>query len=161
MNPLRATLSEREAIFVRDLGKGYHHTVAATNAGYPAGNDSYYLLRRPHIQAALASELRRILLTKAAPAATRLLYDFMVDDTKADKIRLECAKTILDRAGFIAPKASENNSLDRKSLIDMTAEELRQASQDILKELGDRSTVTIDNAPAPTTTGLQAFDVTE
>jgi hypothetical protein len=54
-------------------------------------------------------------------------------------IRLGAAKTLLDRAGYIAPKAKDE-SVDRaKALNEMTTEELRAAADRLDAEIANRA----------------------
>lgn len=160
MNAITAALTEKQLEFVKAIGKGMTPAGAAEVAGYVQPDQAAWVLKSsPQVQAAVAAELRRFLLMEAAPAALKVLYDFMVDPDVDKKLRAACAKTVADRAGFIAPKASDNSSLGRKTFIDMSADELRQASNDILKELSERATIVIDSAPSGAQPEPYPFDV--
>lgn len=141
-------LSERQVAFVNAIVSGIPPATAAEVAGYTGrGVSAAACLRSPTVQAAIVEGLRRFLLTEAAPAAFQVMFRFMNDETVDKKIRLAAAKTLADRAGFIAPKASENKDLGNKSPVDMSAHELREMAQRIQKELSDRATVVIDHSP--------------
>lgn len=158
--PHRAELSDKQRAFVIECAKGTPATVAATMAGYSIPEQAAYNLKaNATVQAAIAAEVRRFLISEAAPAAIHLMYEFMVDKDLDKKLRLACAKTVADRAGFIAPKAKDASSLENKSLVDMTAEEMREMASRIQKELSDRSVVVIDHAPQQDQQPSQAIDM--
>jgi hypothetical protein len=53
------------------------------------------------------------------------LHDAALADTvSGQKLQLEAAKTVLDRAGHIAPKASEAEMIGDKPLTEMSLDEL-------------------------------------
>ena len=153
-------LTEQQAIFVRECSRGISAEDAARLAGYSSPlQESYRLKAHAGVQAAIAQETRRFLYTEAAPAAIKLLYDFMVDPKVDAKLRVTCAKTVADRAGFIAPKASNPNALEGKSLVDMTADEMKDMALRIQRELAERAAPIIDNAPSIERNGSQAIDI--
>lgn len=140
--------------------RGVSLNVACEIAGYT--NPTYAASRlrySPKFQSAVTGAVRRFLYTEAAPAAINLIYEFMMDSKLEPKLRLACAKTIADRAGFIAPKAKDNSALEAKSLVDMTADEMREMASRIQRELSDRSVVVLNNAPADGAQPSQASDM--
>lgn len=157
-----SSLTEMQAVFVRECSRGTPADVAASIAGYAQPQQTSYNLKSlPHIQAAIASEVRRFLMVEAAPAAVRVMYDFMMDKDMDKKLRLAAAKTVADRAGYIAPKARDGKDLEGKSLTEMTAEEMREMAQRIQRELSDRAVVVIDHAPQQGASASQAIDMFE
>lgn len=77
-------------------------------------------------------------MLQLAPAAIETLMDVMANGEKGDLVRLNAAKTILDRVGLIPPKASDP---DRgKGLEDMSRDELHKVIQAAERVLGDRAT---------------------
>lgn len=161
MSALTATLTDKQAAFVRAMLRTGNVEAAGIAAGYADTRAAYTARNLPHVQAAIAAELRRWMITEAAPAALNLLYSVMRDETKDPKLRVACAKTIADRAGFIAPKAQASSGLDGKSVVDMNRQELIEMSQRIAKELGDRAGVTIDNEPRPPVVDPELLDILE
>lgn len=124
-------LTEQQATFCREIvTNGGKQTVAARRAGYSSPRqEAHRLLQLPHIIAAIRS-LQASAFTPLASAALATLADIMTTRhtatdatgqpmldpetgrplkvwTYAPKLRLEAAKTSLDRAGHIAPKAAE------------------------------------------------------
>lgn len=154
------TLTDMQLAFVRECARGVQPDIAAAVAGYSDPTRATWSLQHnPAVQSAIAQELRRFLFTEAAPAAVKIMYDFMVDKDVDKKLRLACAKTLADRAGFIAPKAKDNSALEAKSLVDMTADEMKEMASRIQRELSDRAVVVIDNAPSNGAQPSQVIDM--
>ena len=65
------------------------------------------LLAKPHVKAAVDAALRDHISGALASKAVEVLEGIIGDETAAPKLRLDAAKTILDRSGLIAPKAAE------------------------------------------------------
>ena len=63
---------------------------------------------RPHIRAAINDANRAQINGALASKAIEVLKGIIDDETAAPKLRLDAAKTVLDRSGFIAPKAAES-----------------------------------------------------
>jgi hypothetical protein len=81
-----------------------------------------------------------------ATKAAALLEHFIEDEKVSARVRLEAAKTILDRAGYIAPKAPpEEENLDEKPLHEMSIYQLERfiAEKEALLE-GDRDAVSAE-----------------
>jgi phage terminase small subunit len=160
MSLVTAQLTERQAAFVRNIVAGSDSVRAAELAGYTNPYSAACMNRQSAtVQTAIASELRRFLHADAAPAALRLVYDVMRDEKADIKLRISCAKTVLDRAGFIPPKAKDESAFGNKAPSEMTAEELAAASHKIARELSDRSVTIIDNAPQPDSLSAEVLDM--
>jgi hypothetical protein len=161
MNVLSANLTEQQRAFVRAMVLMGDSTLAAEKAGYSEPSmDGSRLKNLPHVQAAIAAEARRWLVTTAGPAALGFLYRIMTDERVPDlKLRAACAKDLASRSGFIAPKASNPDTIDGKSVSEMTREELVEASQRYAKELSDRAVVVIDNAPPVVRIDPEVIDI--
>ena len=128
-------LTEQQAAFVRHLvAGGTAQGKAATLAGYGDGpRDAWRLLQNPRVLAAIRSETTRLIGGELAGSAVAYLrqvlaWDHMDADggidTKIGKLKLDAAKTILDRAGYVAPKAKDAPSDGPRDLEDYTIEEL-------------------------------------
>jgi hypothetical protein len=98
---------------------------------------------------------RQRLVLEDAPAAARLLAEVVRNPDHPIKVRVDAAKTIMDRAGFVAPKASESRDLFSKALSEMTSDELKDAheraseAKDVIASaLADRAKPVIDSTPS-------------
>lgn len=78
-------------------------------------------------------------LAMNAPLAMNVLQELVTDKTMHPKLRLDAAKTILDRAGHIAPKAVAQGSKDAKPLNEMSMGELRELADKLEGEISGRA----------------------
>ncbi|HYF09465.1 MAG TPA: terminase small subunit [Acetobacteraceae bacterium] len=109
-------------------------SAAARAAGYSernAGEIGRQLLDKPHVRAAIDEAMRRQISGPMAAKASALLARVVDDETAPLKVRVEAAKTILDRAGIVPPTAFERaaeavrKASDGKAIGEMTIEEIR------------------------------------
>ena len=97
--------------FTSDPGAIGNASEAARRAGYSeksARDIGRQLLAKPHVRAAVEEANRAQLGGALASKAVAVLASIIDDETAAPKLRLDAAKTVLDRAGYIAPKAAES-----------------------------------------------------
>jgi hypothetical protein len=86
---------------------GVTGTEACRRAGYSpasARQAASTLLATPHIQAAIRDEPYKYLNGTLASKAIKTLEAIMSDANAPAGARVDCAKTLLDRSGLIAPK---------------------------------------------------------
>jgi len=99
---------------------------AARRAGYSQKNANELarqLLGKPHVRNAVFEANRAAISGELATKAVALLGRVIEDETVAMKTRVEAAKTVLDRAGFVAAVVTAENPLD-KPLTEMSRSEL-------------------------------------
>ena len=90
------------------------------------------------ITPAMQAHLRQLMVDKLAtmaPAVVNVLSGLMDDVDASPKIRLDAAKTILDRAGFVPPKAPDAPSVGEKSLHEMNGSELAERVRQLQGEI--------------------------
>lgn len=117
------------AAFTSETGAIGNASEAARRAGYSvtsAREIGRQLLDKPHVRAAIDDANRAQISGKLATKAVEVLEGILNDEQAAPKLRLDAAKTVLDRAGFIAPKAKERppEGSARKSINSMSVAEL-------------------------------------
>ena len=143
--------TEKQRAFVRHVGEGLDLTVAAINAGYgqhSAREVAYSLMQQPAILLAVQIATARRLAI-AAPVALRVLVDIAGDAGADKRLRVVCAKTLLDRAGHIAPRATAPQSGVETPLNEMSTTELRALADKLEGELAGRAApVSASAAPA-------------
>lgn len=104
-------LTEQQAAFVAAyVAGGGNATEAVKAAGYSqtsARQIGSTLLGKPHVAEAIRREQQRVIESELASKAVGVLRQLINDETASHKVRLDTAKTILDRAGHIAPKAED------------------------------------------------------
>jgi phage terminase small subunit len=141
MQLVTRNLTEKQARFVEAYVNGRNITGAAIGAGYSevtASQIGSALLRVPHVQAAVQAGVRHALALDA-PLARRVLVDLAQDAHMNPKIRLEAAKTLLDRAGPVAPRPTTDKSTEHQALHEMSIEQLRALADKLEAELADRA----------------------
>lgn len=103
---------------------------SAISAGYSersAAELGRQNLEKGHIQDAIREALRRQVAGKLAAKAVEVLEQVIDDASAPQKLRVEAAKTILDRSGIIAPRAPEAPDLKPKRLSEMSIAELEES----------------------------------
>lgn len=162
-NHVMAGLTAQQAIFVRqitDFGKSYK--AAAEIAGYEP-DTAYTLVSRPAVRQAIQDRLLWVMQTSDAPAARQVLRDIMDDPSASKSVRVECAKALLNRAGFVEPKAAPLAPNSLKAPSEMTGDELRGAMELLQKEIGERANaakvIDADNAPKDDGLPSQIIDI--
>jgi hypothetical protein len=81
-----------------------------------------------------------LLKFKDAPAARRVLREIMEDVTAGKSVRVECAKTLLNRAGVVEQKAvAVTLNGVSKAPCEMTGDELRMEINRLQSEIGQRA----------------------
>jgi hypothetical protein len=134
-------LTERQSLFVEAF-TGIANCVgdveaSAIHAGYLGTADigkggatpralGAMQLRRPNVQAAIHAANRRNINGGLATKAVEVLHDILHStgtDINSNKLRLEAAKTVLDRAGYVAPKGGAEAPHNKRPE-DMTIPEL-------------------------------------
>jgi phage terminase small subunit len=112
--------------FVEQILEGHNTLQAATLAGVGSPQvHAYRVASLPHVQAEIARQLGRRLANEAAPVAYSVLVKILRDENAASRVRVDAAKTLLDRAGFVPPRAPDPPGTTGKQLNEMSREELR------------------------------------
>lgn len=108
------------------LGHG-NATQAAIEAGYApvsARQTASRLLHTPHVQDAIRHAQAHVLRGRLASKALGVLEKILDDDSAPAGVRVDAAKTVLDRAGLSAMRAPEAVSEDDLPLEGMTVVQL-------------------------------------
>jgi phage terminase small subunit len=126
-------LTDQQADFaVNFVANGGNGAEAARDAGYAEANArsaAYKLVRMPHVQDAIRKEQRRQLGGEMATKALSVLKGILDDDEAPYGAKVDAARTILDRAGLIAPKSRGDGEGDEKEIDQMTMAELEAKIQ--------------------------------
>jgi phage terminase small subunit len=137
-------------------------SAAARIAGYSektAGQKGYELLRHEGVRAEI-ERLTREALGDHASAAVALLGRVIRDENVSVKIRVDAAKAVLDRAGFVAPRAPEPTMIGDKPIEAMSIAELEAVARET-REYLEREGVLIDVTPAPAVPAEKTAAATE
>lgn len=137
----RHGLTDKQAAFIRHFVLTGDKIVAVRAAGYDSGDNpqaaAYDLLRSPQVMAALRLELARA-LQESAVLAFGVVHHIAKDEKMPAKVRLDAAKTLLDRAGHVAPRARAETGIDLP-LNEMSVNELRDLADKLDSELASRA----------------------
>lgn len=154
-------LNERQLEFVKLVSRGTPSDIAASEAGYTR-ETLYHLLRTPSVVAAIEWELRRLLLTEAAPLAYKVALDMLRSEGTGAPTRALLVKTILDRAGIVPPAADKDpasgkqlNEMSTDELVGVVAQRTAEAAR-LEAELDRRANAAkrVDSAPIQGDTAL-------
>lgn len=123
------TGTELQSRFVVEfVSNGGNATAAAKMAGYSmrtAGKMGSKLLGNLHVQEAIRAEQRRMLDGDMATKALGVLKSIMENEEAPAGARVDAAKTILDRAGVVAPRVTQDE--ERVPLTQMSLDALRRS----------------------------------
>jgi hypothetical protein len=132
---------EMQDALIRHIAAGHDPAGAATLAGFTYPEDAAAVFRRdPRLALILHQEMQRRIAVEGAPLALGVVLGVLKDDTADPRLRVVCARDMLDRAGHIAPKAVESAMADRvKDPHEMTTDELREFVDKGEEELANRA----------------------
>jgi predicted aconitase with swiveling domain len=120
-------LTARERRFVRHTVQ-YGDPKTAVKLCEYGGNPSDVasdLMRSPKIVAAIQAEISLRIRTEGATVAHNVLMEVAKDTTAPKGVRVDAAKALLDRAGFVAPRSEAPKAQEGRPLSDYSIEELR------------------------------------
>ena len=146
---------DREVLFVRGLAEGRSVQDAASEAGYSKAH-GYTLQKRPKIQGMLHQLLAMRLTVEAAPKAISVLVKLLDGRGVSDKIKLEAAKTLLDRAGYATSREAEKPN-GNKELVELSPDQLRAQIAVIQVQLAEQAIPV--NAPIVEGDSIQVIDL--
>lgn len=142
-------LNEQQKVFIARYLETGDAVQASLDASYSSSNpgaNAWRLLRLPNVSRAVALQARQR-FAGLAPVALHVIEMIMLDTAVAARVRLEAAKTLLDRAGYIAPKAQQERSNDLP-LHEMSTDDLRTMAARLEDEIAGRARP-ISAIPAP------------
>ena len=122
-------------------------TASAKRAGYAetsARDLGRRLVALPHVQDAIRAANQQQISGALATKSIALLARVLEDEGVSMKVRVDAARTILDRAGYAASPSGAKNLSD-KAMAEMTADELREVMRQARDEM-DKAKI-IDQPP--------------
>jgi hypothetical protein len=138
-NLINQQLTDYEKKFIDRVAEGDDVSLAGRAAGLTKKAEILRILAIPSVQDYIALAMARMLRTESAPAARRVLQEIMLDTKVAAKTRVDCAKALLDRAGFSPIKIGEDALKSQKSPSEMTGDELRREIERLNGEMVARA----------------------
>lgn len=149
-NHLSPQLTELQRRFVEALVEIGDPRAAARAAGYSESTVNTglsSLLKSPHLNMAIARATQERLAVCGATGLSTL--EFLCRNAAKEQTRAYCAVALMDRAGFVPPKARQSEG-DDTPLHEMSADRLRDIVLRHEAELASRARdVTPRNAQAP------------
>ena len=119
------------------LGHG-NATQAAVEAGYSpvsARQTASRLLHTPHVQEAIRRAQAHVLRGRLASKALGVLEKILDDDDAPAGVRVDAAKTVLDRAGLSAVRVPDVVDQYETPLAQMTTAELEKVARALQRSL--------------------------
>ena len=152
------TLTEQQVAFVLHFTSTPdaigNASESARRAGYSqrsAAELGHQLLEKPHVQDAIREANKRQISGKIAAKSIALLSRVIDDEAVSMKVRVDAARTILDRAGYGAFMTQPKRS-DERAMNEMTKDELLDLMRQARKEM-DRARVINAEPSAAEATG--------
>lgn len=128
-------------------------TQAAITAGYSAVSarqTASRLLATPHVQDAIRREQRRVLGSRLASKALGVLEKILDDDGAPAGVRVDAAKTILDRVGLAACRTADPAEDEALPLVQMTAADLESVADAIRRSIAKLTAIDAEVVMPPT-----------
>lgn len=140
VSPSDLGLTTKQDVFVRHFVEHGDRIAAVRAAGY-RGDENVVAWRQFHTPTVMAA-LRyhtALRLQEGAPAALKVVWELMMDRETPRGIRLDAAKTWLDRSGHGAVRSDEKDSGGNEPLNEMSIDELRRMVDDLERRRGDQA----------------------
>jgi hypothetical protein len=142
-----AETNEKLDKFVECLADGAGLHVSAAAAGYDL-QDAWALYQTPRVSRLVEYRVRSVLRNEHAPRAMAFLGKLAADEAAPLKERRQAAQFVLERAGYVAPRAQVQEAAE-KSISAMSAEELASLVEKLEQERASRAKdVSAPNAQA-------------
>lgn len=150
-------LNEKQAAMLADIIAGLPPVEAAKRQEYgnphKAAKD---FMARPDVLLAIRRHSVGTLVGEGVPLAIKTLFQILKDEAAPARVRVDAAKTVLDRAGIAAARPAAPEAKNEKALSDMSPDELRALISRLENEVAERAEPVL--APEP---GGDASQVTE
>lgn len=145
-----AKLPEKLEKLIECLASGIGVPLSAEAAGYNL-SDAYELLQTPRVTRLVEYRARSALRNDYAPKALKFLGELAAREDAPLKERRQAAQFILERAGYVAPRAQVQEAAE-KSISAMSAEELASLVEKLEQERSSRA----KDVSAPNAQGLDS-----
>lgn len=140
--------TDKQEIFLRVYVETGDSTRAAAEAGYANPDAQGRALRRNvNLVPLIRLETHRR-LQEHVPAAINAIVDAMHDEKAPRSVRLDAAKTILDRSGYAAFTPKNNNLRDDRPLAELSLAELHDLARKLSEELANAAESCVDITPS-------------
>jgi hypothetical protein len=142
-----AKLPQKLEKLIECLADGIGVPLSAEASGYSIA-EAYELLQSPRVSRLVEYRARSALRNDYAPRALKFLGELAADEAAPLKERRQAAQFVLERAGYVAPRAQIAEAAE-KSISAMSAEELASLVEKLEQERASRAKdVSAPNAQA-------------
>lgn len=133
-------LNEKQAGMLADILSGIPPIEAAKRQGYQnPHNAAKDFMARPDVLLAVKRDSIGQLVGEGVPLAISTLFMILRDDAAPARVRVDAAKTVLDRAGIAAARPAAPEKANEKALSDMSPNELRALISRLENEVAERA----------------------
>lgn len=132
-----AKLDERQDKFIECLATGLGLDLSASAAGYELF-EAHALLQTPRISRLVENRVKAVLRNDMAPRAVAFLDSLVQNKKASNHDRRAAAQFILERAGYVAPRAQVAEAAE-KSISAMSADELASLVEKLEAERASRA----------------------
>lgn len=145
LRDLMPEMTDREDDFVLEFVQTGDAVRAASVAGYAQPEiQGRAIAKRPRVAAAIRIETARR-MQHMAPVALNVLYKAATNDSVPWGARVDAAKTILDRSGYVSDPKRTDRSDDNKPLAEYSVEELER----LVERLEEQRAASAKDVSAP------------
>jgi hypothetical protein len=132
-----AILPEKLEKFVEMMADGTNFGTVCACLGYTQ-LEGYTLLQTPRISRLIESRAKSVLRNDLAPKALKFLGELVVNEQANPKERRQAAQFILEKAGYVAPRAQIAEAAE-KSISAMSTDELATLVEKLEQERAARA----------------------
>jgi hypothetical protein len=133
-------LNEKQAGMLADIVAGIPPIEAARRQGYgnphKAAKD---FVARPDVLLAIKRDSIGQLVGEGVPLAIATLFEILKNNDAPARVRVDAAKTVLDRAGLVAARPAVPEKAGEKALAEMSPSELRALISRLENEVAERA----------------------
>lgn len=143
-------LNEKQAAMLADIIAGIPPVEAAKRQGYlEPHTTAKRFVTRPDVLLAIRRHSVGTLVGEGVPLAIKTLFQILKDEGAPARVRVDAAKTVLDRAGISAARPSAPEVKNEKALADMSPDELRALISRLENEVAERADPVSAPPPGP------------
>jgi hypothetical protein len=133
-------LNEKQAGMLADILAGIPPIEAARRQGYLEPHvTAKRFMQRPDVLLAIKRDSIGQLVGEGVPLAISTLFTILKDEAAPARVRVDAAKTVLDRAGIAAARPAAPEKASEKALSEMSPNELRALISRLENEVAERA----------------------
>lgn len=143
-------LNEKQSAMLADIIAGFPPVEAAKRQNYGnAHKAAKEFMARPDVLLAIKRHSLGRLVGEGVPLAIDVLFSILKNEDAPARVRVDAAKTVLDRAGVAAARPAAPEKTNDKALADMSPNELRALISRLENEVAERAEPVSAPTPGP------------